>query len=97
MPEKIKHGTRTGYRNGCRCKACTQANSAYWYAQRRAERWDKPLQDVLAVKGALTLDGGKLELPAEIIAEAIDNLTSAIRVEALCVFWRRKKKEGVKL
>jgi len=28
-PEAINHGTRTGYKYGCKCEKCKAANSAY--------------------------------------------------------------------
>lgn len=34
-PEDARHGTTTGYRYGCRCEACREANSASHKARRR--------------------------------------------------------------
>lgn len=38
MTEGIKHGTYSSYTNhGCRCRPCTEANSAYHYAYMHAD------------------------------------------------------------
>lgn len=40
-PKPIKHGTRVGFKRGCRCKKCTKAERAYQrerYAERKAAR-----------------------------------------------------------
>lgn len=38
----VKHGTTSGYSNGCRCEACRTAASAYWRRQRARRTPPKP-------------------------------------------------------
>lgn len=37
-PRPIDHGTRSGYCRGCKCPACTEANSLYHRDRRRLKR-----------------------------------------------------------
>lgn len=37
LPERLSHGTRGGYKAGCRCKPC-RAAEAYYQAQRHLQR-----------------------------------------------------------
>lgn len=89
---KKRHGTRSDYNKGCRCEKCVAANSAYSFARRLANRWDAPLASHLLVSESPTIDGGRRIVPAEMLAEAINNLAAEIRIEALSVLWHRSKK-----
>lgn len=94
---KKRHGSRSDYNKGCRCKTCIAANSAYNFARRLAGRWDAPLAGHLLVSESPTIDGGRRIVPAEVIVEAIDNLAAEIRIEALSVLWHRSRKGKGKL
>ena len=95
MDLKINHGTRAAYtKNGCRCKKCTQANSAYRYARRLADRWDDPIGSRFVVAEGASIDGGKIVVPACVLKQAIDNLAEEIKKEALSVFWHLRRLKG---
>lgn len=92
---KKKHGTRKFYLNGCRCKDCCAANSAYIYARRfvAAGRFDVGALSKVSVTDALVVDGGKYTIPGDAVCEALLNLKEAIRMEILTVMWHRGRKE----
>lgn len=66
MSEQVKHGKRpgtTGYRKGCRCAECIQANKDYlrdWRERKRQELLPEPPApglDVVDVESAAAADG----------------------------------------
>lgn len=90
---KREHGTRAMYcREGCRCEACTAANSAYRWAERKKLGWDAPILKRLTVASGVGPDGGTMTVPAAVVAEAINALADEIRMTALSIMWRKRKK-----
>lgn len=88
-----KHGTRKSYLNGCRCKDCCAANSAYIYVRRfvAAGRFDVGVLSTVRVTEALMVDNGRYMIPEPAINEALMNVEETIKAEVMRVMWRRRK------
>ena len=85
-------GTRAGYVAGCRCKACTQRNSAEAWARREVANWPGPVPVDLSGKviGAELTDN--TFIPQNVLLEALRRLSGKIKLEALTIVHENRAK-----
>ena len=81
----IRHGTRYGYNmQGCRCEACTKANSAQAWAKYHVKAWDSGVMESLA--NAATFVGNDITIPSRLVVAAIRRYENKIKMEALKLY-----------
>lgn len=95
MPKPIKkitaeHGTKYAYNQGCRCDACTKANSARSWAERRIGRWDGGVVEGL-LKGVCHV-GDDIVITADDLYDAIRRHEHLIKLGALAAYRTRMQK-----
>ena len=84
--ESVDHGTKYGYNRGCRCDACTKANSASAWAERKIRQWDGDVAEALRNGVAFV---GDVTITAEEIYAALTRRQKMIKTDVL--MWRRLK------
>lgn len=78
------HGTKYAYNEGCRCDACTKANSARKWAEKRVGHWDGHVEE--AMREGVAFVDNDVTIPADVIAAAIRNYDRRIKTEALVLY-----------
>lgn len=82
-----EHGTKYAYNQGCRCDACTKANSARSWAERKLGRWDGGVVEGL-LKGMCHIDGD-VTITADDLYDAIRRHEHQIKLGALTAYRMR--------